>query len=175
MKPRIYLVYGWWGAITSGGFHLFGERLRDKLGYEVVFCNPDPNAIARHVLQSRPQPLCFVGYSQGASFLALVAELLAPKRGQATPIDLVVGYDPTVNGPQMADHPFGRHVKRVLCYRNNNRSWLSTSLLFGRAIYERTSDGPRIEVTNICQDHLFVQNNEALHLKTIDAIKRVGK
>lgn len=157
-------MYGQGGIVLSGGFYLFSERLKNDLeGYDVKrFAPGEWRSVAADIV-TRPhdEKIAILGYSLGANAAAWVAHECAPRQ-----IELIVAYDPTVNGPPLASYPLGSHVKRALSYKQTG--WFFTSLFAGRAVLV----GPQVEVTEVFQDHLYVQFSERLHQKTIEALEK---
>ena len=164
----IFLIYGWFGRISSGGFHSFGKQL-EGLGYDVVFCadNTHPDLIAAQIASlQKTRKVALIGYSVGANCCAWVQRLTGDRT-----IDLIVGYDPTRRGPPLSNYPIGANVKRCIQYRNTGR--LFTNVLFGGGTYVPAKSGPVIETRNIAQEHLLVQNNSDLHRLTIQALASI--
>jgi len=160
---RVYCIYGQGGIILSGGFYLFSERLKNDFeGYDVKrFAPGDWQFIVDDIeIRPRDEKIALIGYSLGANTTAWIA------REITRTIDLIVAYDPTINGPPLASYPLGPHVKRAISYRQTG--WLVTSLFFGRGVLV----GPQVEVVNIVQDHVYVQFSQRLHRKTIKALEQ---
>lgn len=172
MRAKIYQFLGDGGYIFSMGFSAFGTHLIN-LGYEVQKF-PDsgrnPLPVVDDVLaQPKDRPIIFLGYSLGANGCAWNAHAL---RNSGRDIALIVGWDPTVNGPPLSQYPIGRHVKRCICFQQI-AWWLPTSFFAGRGVYVRKPDGPKIEIKKTTNDHLLVQFDGSLQQIATEAIKKI--
>ena len=123
------------------------------------------------VLNEKPyRPLVFTGFSLGANACAWTARELARMN---RPVELIIGFDPTVNGPPLSDYPIEANVKRCICFHQETKL-RPTSWAFGRAVYVRSETGPKIETYDIEQDHMLVQFNKDLQMIAEKAIGEVN-
>lgn len=163
MTIPVHILYGQGGYITSVGLYNFGRSL-DPKRFKVSFWNYGQwQAVMAQIIKDKPIKVALVGYSLGANAVAWL------QMNRAVNISLLVGYDPTANGPSLYNYPIGRNVARCLCYQQT--SWIGTSWLFGRGLYVRNSTGPQIEVTQFRSDHLLVPTRQDLHAKTRAALE----
>jgi hypothetical protein len=103
-----------------------------------------------------------IGYSGGGSRATWLVD-----KWWATPIDLMVLYDPS---PKWQMEPIGPNVKKAICYQNMR------PLMFGLGggVLTRRGSGSPILVRKIKEQHLAVQYDQTLHAATIQAIKDVS-
>lgn len=161
----IHLILGHGGYVTSFGFAQFGNSLR-KGGYQVITwpTAQDIHRIARGVRENERNgfPTVLLGYSLGGNACAWVAQLLGTI--SVVPIDLVVAFDPTRNGPSLANYPLGPHVKRAISIKG--MSYGPTSLFFGGGQLV----GPQVEIVQTWTDHIAVQFDNELREVCREAI-----
>lgn len=157
-RARIYVIYGQGGWLTSIGMSRLATRLAKLFPLSVVTTHgwDDPNAIIADARQ-QPQgvPIILIGYSLGANCVTWVNQ-----RAPGMPIALAVAYDPSVLS--IVVNPTNA-VKRLLLYHNVDNE------PEGHAVFK----GPQVETTTVNLWHLALCYNEALHLKTIDAVQKV--
>jgi hypothetical protein len=178
MKAKIYLFLGQGGSTLSWGFTAYGRELA-TMGYEVQQYEDsgrDTTAVFRDVkAQPVDRPVVFFGYSLGGNGAAWCADVLLKYRPERK-IDLLIGWDPTVLaslwGAPLANYPIGSNVQRCLCFRNT--MWFGTGMFgFGHGIYARRADGPAIHVTDVWNDHLYVQSNPRLQQIATNELQRI--
>jgi hypothetical protein len=164
---RVHILYGQGGFLTSMGMNTFGRSL-DAKRFDVRFWNwSDHRQVAQTIsvgVTSKDSKIAIMGYSLGANACAWIANDITNKKH----IDLLVAYDPTVNGPPLSQYPIGSNVKRAICYRQ--MGYIATSLMFGRGHLYSTPGGPKIEEVQVYADHLYVPYISALHERTRAAL-----
>ncbi len=160
MNAKLYAFMGDGGYTFSAGFNAYIDRLGIALGVEVLKIadsGRNTNVVAADMFaQPIERIIIFVGYSLGANGAAWCQYAL-----KARHVDLLVGFDPTRNGPPLSMYPIGWRVKRCLCFQQT-AWWFPSSMFYGRGLYVRASDGPQIEVTQVQMDHLWVQSSKRL-------------
>lgn len=164
MKKNVHILYGQYGYIFSAGMHNFGQSL-DKSKYNVTYWEYGQHRDAVKVINASQLKNAVIGMSLGANACAWIAN----DKTLTRPLDLIVGYDPTVNGPSLADYPIGPNVKRAICYRQTG--YLFTSLFVGRGYFRRAAMGPKIEEVQFTADHLYVPYMQSLHDRTRAALE----
>ena len=174
MPIKVYVLLGHIGPVLSTGFRSWGRYLRDVYGYDVEIIRSGyykrMPVFLNDVMNVKPhRHLVFCGYSLGANACAWIAKELARMN---RPVALIIGFDPTVNGPPLSDYPIEANVKRCICFHQETKLRL-TSWAFGRAVYVRAETGPKIETYDIEQDHLLVQFNKDLQMIAEQAIAQV--
>lgn len=169
MKKNVHILYGQGGYITSVGMHTFGQSLKLK-GFDVTFWNYNQHRTVALTIALAPDGAknAIIGYSLGGNACAWIANDAA-LTGRA--IDLLVAYDPTINGPPLAATPIGANVKRAICYRQ--RGFVLTSMFFGRGRLHAAPDGPKIEEHQFYADHLAVPFLQSLHERTLRALEEM--
>jgi pimeloyl-ACP methyl ester carboxylesterase len=154
---RVYVIYGQGGAITSLGMVALASRL-EKIPGLTVSTHPweYPGVIVSDIRAlPKDEPVILIGYSLGAGMTTYIAAKV-PRRK----IALAVAYDPSVWAPPL---PAGPNVQRLLLYKNE-----------GHNIYGRASiSGRQVETTRINEGHMMVPFDQALHTRTIAAVRRV--
>ena len=110
-----------------------------------------------------------IGYSGGGSRAIWAANSLAYVK-----IDLLVLYDPS---PTWQMTPINANVAKVICYHNRAPD-LSIPFIGalggGLATLATGNRATNLLVRNISEPHLDVQDDQALHAATIQAIKDLG-
>lgn len=160
MNGRVFVMYGQGGIVTSYGMYLLSQRIQKQWDTAKVTCHAwdDPGAVAKAAYtweHAHPASrIILIGYSLGANCVTWAAATAG------VPIDLAVCYDPSVLS--IVTNPT-LNVKRLLLYHNNDIE------PEGHAVFT----GPMVETTQIDMFHLAICYSEALHQKTIDAIKQV--
>lgn len=169
MNLKIYGLLGDGGYAFSPAFNTYLEKLGTLFGCERMTLpdsGRDTNTVCLDILAQPPaRKIVILGYSLGANGCAWVQQALrAVCRAQQVPvrpIDLIVGFDPTKNGPDLKNWPIEAHVKRCLLFQQMDW-WWPTSLWFGRGKYTAAPGGPAIETTQVHMDHLLVQGSKKL-------------
>ena len=122
----------------------------------------DPGVVPAIGQQSKDDPIVVIGFSLGANQLGWIND----KTGRR--IQLGVAYDPSRQSPLVGTSEDGRpytqtatHYDRLLCYYNPG-TWI-----YGGSRYV----GSNVETTHIDMPHLSVQFSEALHTRTIAAVR----
>lgn len=158
----VHILDGQGGYIFSAGMHTFGSTL-SKDGYEVHHWGWTQHRQVALALALAPSSakLALLGFSLGGNACAWIAN----DKSVGRPIDLLVAYDPTVNGPPLSNYPIRANVKRAICYRQ--MGWMLTSFMFGRGkLY-----GDKVEEHQFYGDHLAVPYRQDLHAKTRKALE----
>lgn len=168
---KVYLFLGHGGYLFSLGFSAFGDRLA-AMGYEVEKfpdSGRDVNRVRADVMaQPKDRPIIMIGYSLGANGCAWNAKACRPRE-----IALVVGFDPTANGPSLKEYMLGPNVKRALCFMKSS-AITPDSWFFGGSRYYRTTDGPQIIIKQGGFSHLAIQSDSTLQALTISELKRIA-
>jgi len=176
---KLYAFSGDTGWGLSLGFKEYVERIKIQFGFELSEYGDNVyqinlTGIVQDILAQPPERMIVIlGYSLGANALAwLQLALLNYCNLRNLPvrdITLLVGFDPTKNGPSLNLYPIESHVKRCLLFRQR-AWWFPTSLMFGRGQYARRANGPQIEVTDVYEDHWFLQGDRNLQKICTDVI-----
>lgn len=155
---RVYVIMGQGGSLTSGGMKQLASRLAQIRGLTVsVHKWKYPGVIIADIKRlPKTEPVILIGYSLGAHTTTYVAHYLPHRE-----IALAVAYDPSVYSA--VQFPAGRNIKRFLLYHNGGRSRLGHARISGH----------QVETTEIAMGHLSVDYSEALHRKTIAAVRAV--
>jgi hypothetical protein len=161
---KIFIIYGQGGFATSWGMKtVLGAKLAGS-GRTISYWNWNQTKPLVDAIDAVPESekVAVIGYSLGANDVTWVAcGYPGVTNGVRRPIDLAVGYDPTVNSRIT---PLDSIVKRAICFQQTG--FLFTSMFFGRAVWT----GPQVEVKQFALDHLLVPLNSALHNVTIEAV-----
>ena len=156
-KPRIFVLMGQGGHLTSAGMVSFASRLAEY-GKTSVHSWNDPAVLP--LINKEKGKVVIPGYSLGANQLGWIS--LHAKRT----IDLGIAYDPSWLSP-MVERWGGKWVqrapnfKRLIAYRNVG-AWV-----WGGSTYI----GRNVEEYEISDFHLGIQSNPDLHKITIEAIR----
>src|SRR5262245_24870428 len=111
MKPKVYCFLGDGGYMFSLGFSQLADRLAG-LGCDVqkfADSGRDVNRVAADIAKHN-RPIIFMGYSLGANGCAWNAQT-------ERQIDLLIGVDPTRNGPSLKNYPISDNVKRCTQFK----------------------------------------------------------
>jgi len=170
MKKNVHILYGQFGYAFSAGMHSFGETLKPR-GFNVQYWNYGQHHEAALAIAMTPKQdkNAVAGFSLGGNACAWIAN--DPALNNKEVLDLVVAYDPTVNGPSLADYPISMKVKRAICYRQ--MGYVLTSFFAGRGYLRRSPLGPEIETYRFTADHLVVPYMQSLHEKTLKALEEM--
>ena len=156
---QVYMMYGQGGIVTSRGFLSLSRQIRrldrNRIHIELMNWRWWANLPGKVNRDGRSKEIIIIGFSLGANATTWVSNQLLWRR-----INLMVAYDPSIYAPT---RPALLNVQRMLVYHNNGPS------VFGHAYI----NGFNVETTEISMPHLQVENNQALHNQTLNAVSRV--
>lgn len=154
---RAYVLRGQGGYITSSGMDTLAGKI-EKLGFVVSTHNYGDVAEIIDSIRRLPrnEKVVLIGYSLGAHSILYVSNSLPNRR-----FALLVSYDPSIYSAYQKGP--GPNVDRLLLYHNNGSS------TYGHARIR----GSQVETTEINESHFSVDDDQALHMKTLAAIRRI--
>lgn len=162
MTTRIFVLLGGLfgpdGAADSRGMIALGKQLAQFAPVTTMYWSDYARAIAAIKSAPAEDVVILIGYSGGGSRVTWVAGAVAPR-----PIKLLVAYDPS---PSWQMTPLKGNVERALCYHND------APMMFGLGGAELA--GKQVENVEIAEQHLAVQFDQALHARTIEAVKEAA-
>lgn len=167
---RVYLMLGGLvgpdgnAPLVNDGMHDLARQLAALPGVKVAIYTWDQvSKVLGDIRTHETDKTVVIGYSGGGTRATMLANAGVPRPS----IDLMVLYDPS---PKNQMHPIGGNVKRAICYFNR---W---PLMFGLGggLLVAAHGGPRVEVVPIGIQHMFVQSSQALHDRTIAAVKALA-
>jgi len=159
MTAHIYVLMGGLvgpdGIIDSVGMTQLSHRLQ-KYGVVRELFWSDFDMVEGEIRALPPEhTIILIGYSGGGSRATWVAKAVYPRK-----IKLLVAYDPS---PAWQMVPLRDNVEKALSYHN------SAPLMFGLGGGRLV--GRQVEIIEVAQQHLAVQFNEQLHVRTIEAVQ----
>lgn len=159
----IHAILGHFGYAFSASFARWAKSLEERGFRVIIWQYPQRIDLIIPVIERQPpeEKTILTGYSLGGNACAWVAN------GTKRPIDLIIAFDPTRNGPPLSRYPLGRHVKRAVCFCGTG--WGPTSLFWGGGHLV----GPQVEHIPTRIDHLFVQASGRLRDIALDQIAQV--
>jgi len=168
MKGKVYGFLGDGSYITSKPFADYCRSLQSATCEVEIVADSgrDTGKVCVDIVgEDRDCGIILIGYSLGANGCAWVQSALVPwckmLKIPVRPIELIVGFDPTSNGPALSNYPIGSHVKKCICFHQTSYLFPS-SLLFGHGVYTAAPGGPQIETIACKADHLWVQASKSL-------------
>jgi hypothetical protein len=165
MSTSVYMLYGGMtGGILDNPFNWGMAALRRRI--EAL-----PNILMHKynwgswqqagldVYADERGKIVICGYSGGGSRASWIANWLKHKR-----IDLLVTYDPSPAGQMRV---IGENVLKAINYHNQKPGmwWPGVGALGGGVLL-----GPHVETVEVAQNHMWVQSNETLHVRTLREI-----
>jgi dienelactone hydrolase len=159
----IHVILGHFGYTFSGGFARWGATLNDPQHPVTIWQYPQRIDLIVPAIEKQPEgeKTVLMGYSLGGNSCAWCA------RATKHPIDLILAFDPTRNGPPLSQYPLGKHVKKAICFCG--AGYGPTSLFWGGGHLV----GPQVEHIPTKVDHLFVQDSKKLRNIALEKIANV--
>ena len=168
MKPKVFMLLGDGGYITSPGFSGFGDDLARE-GYEIAKYDDSGRNSDKVVwdIWHHAGSTAIFGYSLGAWYAPLIGKKLNQYKRN---VDLIIGWDPARKNSE----PVTSNVKRCICFKQSF-PWSPMDWIFGGGSYTAATypRGPNIETIKIYDDHVLIQWNESLRHIARDALTKL--
>lgn len=162
---RVFILYGQGGMLTGGGMRVLASKIQK------TWLSCDELKITRHFWKEYENlyneinkvyssvPIVMIGYSMGANALTSISQILT------RPVDLMIGYDPTVWSPIYDVDPL---VKRFVHYKNIGPS------IFGRSdVKVMDPKKTELRVVKRWSNHFLMCWDPYLHEDTINEIRKL--